>query len=305
MLEPPGTNSNSNPLQGAVNKICGVQNATPSKQVTQAQAGGTIAVKMATNHQRTHLGGGCVFSLSYDEGKTFTMIASTDTQCPITKDYDIPIPKNAPSGKALFVWSWVPIVSTAPEYYMTCSHIHISGGAPEGSKFSGPELPILNLKGKEKHWAADKQTTPWVNEQSIFPNLNKIPKVLARDCSQKDGYYKAACELSVEYFGNQHETSQYKGKAFGNNNNAGNAGNARASKKPANAVANNAGNARSKNPANAEAGGHIHKKGNAAATTNAKTNNAGTGGNAPPPSSQAGNNAPYTANTQANTGNAV
>jgi hypothetical protein len=207
MIQPEGSNSLSKPLQGAVNKICQVQNAAATKKVTNVQAGGTIAVKMATDHQRTHLGGGCAFSLSYDEGKTFTLIATTDTQCPITKDYDIPIPANAPSGKAMFVWSWVPIVSAAPEYYMTCSEIMIHGGARPGSKFEGPKLPILNLKGYAEHWVADKQTTPWVNEKAIFPV--QVPKVIANDCAFKEGYYKDACDLSTYYFTQQAETTQY------------------------------------------------------------------------------------------------
>jgi hypothetical protein len=228
MIEPEGSNSQSKPLLGAVNKTCSIQNSPLSKKVTNVQAGGTMAVKMATAHERTHLGGGCVFSLSYDEGKTFILIATTDTQCPITKNYDIPIPKNAVNGKALFVWSWIPIVSAGPEYYMTCSHVFISGGQPIGTKFEGPALPILNLKGYPEHWVADKQTTPWVNEIGIFPKSN-VPKVIANDCVHKDGYYKDACELTRDYFGLQQETTQYHGKGAlsGNgNNNAGNVGNA-------------------------------------------------------------------------------
>ena len=49
----------------------------------------------------------CQFSLSYDQGKTFAVIASIIGGCPTAEAYTIPIPKDVPAGtKALFAWTW-------------------------------------------------------------------------------------------------------------------------------------------------------------------------------------------------------
>src|SRR5947207_3219484 len=57
-----------------------------------------------------HGGGTCQFALSYDNGKTFTVIHSIEGGCPldaVMNKYTIKIPDNAPSAeRARFAWTW-------------------------------------------------------------------------------------------------------------------------------------------------------------------------------------------------------
>jgi hypothetical protein len=56
-----------------------------------------------------HLGGSCQASLSYDKGKTFTVIQSWVGSCPISTGgtWDFTVPADAPTGKdVLFAWTW-------------------------------------------------------------------------------------------------------------------------------------------------------------------------------------------------------
>lgn len=52
-------------------------------------------------------GGSCQFSMSYDNGATWKVIHSIIGGCLVDGlTMDVPIPKEAPNGKALFSWSW-------------------------------------------------------------------------------------------------------------------------------------------------------------------------------------------------------
>ena len=60
----------------------------------------------------------CQFSLSYDQGKTFAVIASIIGGCPIAEAYTIPIPADVPAGtKALFAWTWQNLSKEASTLY--------------------------------------------------------------------------------------------------------------------------------------------------------------------------------------------
>lgn len=165
---PPGSNSASTDKAPLKAQTC--EQVNPSDTVTPVTAGGTVQVKLKGS--ATHGGGGCVFSLSYDQGQSFTMIYKTDSQCPITQNFQVPIPKNAANGPALFTWSWIPIMSGQKEYYMTCSKVMISGGSGElsGGKMRGPQLPVFNLPGYPDAFQnnnAGGNTKPWVDSISV------------------------------------------------------------------------------------------------------------------------------------------
>ncbi len=145
--------------------FCGTYSEkTPSVTFT---AGSSINVELSTGAE--HGGGGCAFSLSYDKGKTFTVIQITDEKCPIVKNYAVTIPQNAPSCEhCIFAWSWVPVMSGQPEHYMSCVDIKIQGTG-SGSGISGVQLQPVNMVGGTT-WHQAK-TAPWVNEKSFFGNM--------------------------------------------------------------------------------------------------------------------------------------
>jgi hypothetical protein len=136
------------PSNGGVNsepakELC--KGAKLEKHPTALIAGSSFDVKLAGT--ATHDGGGCQFGLSYDNGKTFTVIMTTDDQCPIVKTYSVPIPANAPScSNCVFAWGWIPKSSGAEEYYMNCAKVEIEGAGKRG-KLSGPKMQFFNMPG--------------------------------------------------------------------------------------------------------------------------------------------------------------
>ncbi len=55
----------------------------------------------------THGGGSCQISMSYDMGASWNVIHSIIGGCMIEgMDLNVNIPSEAPSGEALFSWSW-------------------------------------------------------------------------------------------------------------------------------------------------------------------------------------------------------
>ncbi|KAJ1968539.1 hypothetical protein IWQ62_001188 [Dispira parvispora] len=108
--------------------------------VETVQAGSSITVSFDT--VATHNGGHCEFSLSYDGGKTFVAIQTIIRNCFLEgKTFSVPIPKEAPNGKAVFSWSWVNAKGNR-EFYMTCSDIEIQGGGSGSLK--GPKMLTPN-----------------------------------------------------------------------------------------------------------------------------------------------------------------
>jgi hypothetical protein len=103
------------------------------------------------------MGGSCQFSLSYDQGQTFKVVHSVIGGCPLKSQYSVQLPSGAPSGEALFAWTWISRLAGQPyppplpalkvpsdgrEYYMNCAKITVSNG---GSGFDGPDLFVANL----------------------------------------------------------------------------------------------------------------------------------------------------------------
>jgi hypothetical protein len=158
-----------------VNKFCG--NFSPKPKVTY-EAGKSFTVEI--EGYSPHGGGGCAFSLSYDNGKTFTVIHVTGTDCPATKKYSITIPQDAPScDQCIFAWSWVPVESGLPQHYMGCADIKIKG-TQSGNSYPGITLPPVNLE-EEDNYNADihkwhhnnpkGNTLPWINAMKYFGAL--------------------------------------------------------------------------------------------------------------------------------------
>ncbi|CAG8541508.1 1926_t:CDS:2 [Paraglomus brasilianum] len=92
--------------------------------------------------QARHNGGQCEFSLSYDGGKTYTVIGSYKKTCPdIFFGWKVKIPQNAPScdnpGQCLFSWSWINAVGNR-EFYQNCADIKIEGNSTKA-------LPIIDI----------------------------------------------------------------------------------------------------------------------------------------------------------------
>ncbi|KAJ1967693.1 hypothetical protein IWQ62_001698 [Dispira parvispora] len=126
--------------------ICHHTEPYPSPVATY-QAGSSITVTFETS--ATHNGGNCEFSLSYDGGKTFVAIQTIMKTCFLNgKTFNVPIPKDAPSGKAVFAWSWVNATGNR-EFYMTCSDIEIQG--TPGGKLVGPRMITPNYDANSPH----------------------------------------------------------------------------------------------------------------------------------------------------------
>ncbi|KAJ5604234.1 hypothetical protein N7537_007190 [Penicillium hordei] len=84
--------------------------------------------EMSLEGSAVHDGGSCQLSLTYDKGKTFKVIESIEGDCPIAKKYQFEVPSDAPSGDALFAWTWFNKVGNR-EMYMNCAMITIGGSS--------------------------------------------------------------------------------------------------------------------------------------------------------------------------------
>ncbi|KAK3989595.1 hypothetical protein QBC44DRAFT_327226 [Cladorrhinum sp. PSN332] len=78
--------------------------------------------------QAPHGGGSCQVSLSYDGGKTFTVIQSIIGSCPLASTYPFTIPSDAPEGEAIWAWTWSNKIGNR-EQYMNCAAVTITKGA--------------------------------------------------------------------------------------------------------------------------------------------------------------------------------
>ncbi|TVY20605.1 hypothetical protein LARI1_G002401 [Lachnellula arida] len=78
----------------------------------------------------THSGGSCQASLSYDQGKTFTVIQSYIGNCPMSsgQNFDFTIPSDAKAGAAMFAWTWYNKVGNR-ELYMNCASVTIGAAS--------------------------------------------------------------------------------------------------------------------------------------------------------------------------------
>lgn len=124
--------------------LLGTPKATP---VAEYRAGQRYSATLSGS--ATHGGGSCQFSLSYDNGLTWTVIQSIIGGCPMYDGhtFDFTIPSDAPSSDAaLFSWSWINKIGNR-EFYQNCAVVKISGGSGQATvPFSSrPEIFIANI----------------------------------------------------------------------------------------------------------------------------------------------------------------
>ena len=81
-----------------------------------------------------HNGGSCQFSLSYDQGQKFTVIKSIIGNCPVAGgSFDFSVPADAPTGEAVFSWSWINH-SGNREFYHNCAAVTITGASAKARR---------------------------------------------------------------------------------------------------------------------------------------------------------------------------
>ncbi|KAF9207902.1 hypothetical protein BGZ49_010256 [Haplosporangium sp. Z 27] len=121
---------------------------TETKRVTY-KAGQTIKTQYSVG--AAHGGGHCQWALSYDGGKKWIVIKTMIRKClqniPNGGAYsvDVQIPKNAPSGKATFMWLWNNAIGNR-ELYSNCADIVIKG--TNGGTLKGVSPLIANYGPK-------------------------------------------------------------------------------------------------------------------------------------------------------------
>ncbi|KAL8279131.1 hypothetical protein RQP46_008387 [Phenoliferia psychrophenolica] len=179
LIFPPGINSKYDPQTLEANKdysmttdFCaqGYGFAYPCKGYNTAALIGALnpvaTLEAGTNFQvnmtgsATHGGGSCQFALSYDQGKTFAVIASVIGGCPLAEAYTIPVPKDVPAGtKALFAWTWQNLVGNREEY-MNCAVVDVKGTS---KSYTGPGLFRANTLGSSECRTVEHQDVVYPN----------------------------------------------------------------------------------------------------------------------------------------------
>ncbi|CAK7205813.1 hypothetical protein SEUCBS139899_008592 [Sporothrix eucalyptigena] len=85
-----------------------------------------------------HGGGSCQLALTTDmqpsASTSWQVILSIEGGCPTTdgtgpSTYDYTIPNSITPGSYVFAWTWISKLSGAPEYYMNCAPVTITGGS--------------------------------------------------------------------------------------------------------------------------------------------------------------------------------
>ncbi|KAI8353895.1 hypothetical protein B0O80DRAFT_451762 [Mortierella sp. GBAus27b] len=132
-LKVPGLDSVVGTFQSSGSLTC-LSSMLSSESATKAlSAGQLVPVRFWTSDMRNikslpkksikqarHGGGMCQFSLSYDGGKSYHVIATYTKTCPdVAYEWPVRIPDNVPScnkaGQCLFAWSWT--AALVPQFY--------------------------------------------------------------------------------------------------------------------------------------------------------------------------------------------
>lgn len=132
--------------------------------------------EMSLEGSAVHDGGSCQLALTYDQGKTFKVIESIEGDCPIAKKYQFDVPSDAPTGDALFAWTWFNKVGNR-EMYMNCAMITIGGSSNRNATIDSesreaPKQPLdekTTVKGPNNK--ANTQTTNASNSFDSLPDL--------------------------------------------------------------------------------------------------------------------------------------
>jgi len=150
----------------------GYQNDRPIRTTATYTAGQSY--EMSVTDTVTHGGGSCQLSLSYDNGANFKVIKSIIGGCPLVMSYNFTIPGYAPSGNALFAWTWFNQIGNR-EMYMSCAQVQIVGssGARRHAQKRGGQY--TSMESLPNIWRANIQglstciTTE--GQDPVFPNL--------------------------------------------------------------------------------------------------------------------------------------
>lgn len=135
------------------------------------------------DNQGRHNGGTCEFALSYDGGKTYSLIAKYTERCPdMGYDWPIKIPDNAPSckngvggknlGDCILSCTWYS--SSTQEFYQFCSDIEIVGKTTTPLKVN--DITRANLPGifdKKLNIPGEKSKCRSDNEEDGTPGQGK------------------------------------------------------------------------------------------------------------------------------------
>ncbi|KAF9347649.1 hypothetical protein BGX26_000889 [Mortierella sp. AD094] len=115
----------------------------PSATRTIVKAGQSISTTYSIG--AAHGGGHCQWAISYD-GQNWVVLKTMIREClKVTGgeySVSVPIPKDAPAGKATFMWLWNNAIGNR-ELYSNCADIEIQGGPTKGH-ISGVSPLIAN-----------------------------------------------------------------------------------------------------------------------------------------------------------------
>ncbi|KNE71362.1 hypothetical protein AMAG_20341 [Allomyces macrogynus ATCC 38327] len=115
-------------------------------------------------------GGHCQFALSYDGEKTWVVVETVTRDCLRDANrytMDVPIPKSAPAGTAVFAWTWVNAVGNR-EYYMACTDL-VMNNPDATAALTGPEMLIANLPGYDMREVFEKRRVITVRGNGAVP----------------------------------------------------------------------------------------------------------------------------------------
>jgi len=127
--------------------------------VTTWSAGGTY--NYTTQGSATHGGGSCQLTMSYDFGKTWQVIYSIIGGCMVEgSTVQFTLPKDAPSGEAVFSWNWFNQMGNR-EMYQNCAIINVIDGGAGLSPSVYPTPFVAN--------AGVNDCTTIANTDAVFP----------------------------------------------------------------------------------------------------------------------------------------
>ncbi|KAF9165002.1 hypothetical protein BGX21_003304 [Mortierella sp. AD011] len=125
------------------------KHTVPQTKRTVVKAGKNLKTEYQIG--AAHGGGHCQWAISYDGGKNWAVIKTLIRDClkgiPNGGSYsvNVKIPKNAPSGKATFMWLWNNAIGNR-ELYSNCVDIEIKGS--KGGSIKGVKPLIANYGPK-------------------------------------------------------------------------------------------------------------------------------------------------------------
>ncbi|KAM5354684.1 hypothetical protein ACJ41O_001331 [Fusarium nematophilum] len=95
-----------------------------------------------------HGGGSCQASLSFNRGRTWTVIQSYIGNCPTapSSSFKFTLPVDTPAGVALFAWTWFNKIGNR-EMYMNCAAITVRAGSgtPSTPLSRRPAMFVANV----------------------------------------------------------------------------------------------------------------------------------------------------------------